>query len=437
MCGTKLGMTEAVPGTGVGAAFTADGPALGLLAARTAPGPGLEQVALRRERDALCLSVLVQTEESDWKRLDARWSEVLEPDDHRLLGTARLFLALGDATAESVRAAPAVPGAPASWWRHGITVPPGFTVWEMSAAEDARIERRLVVVAGQDQDPALTAWAWTTRDRALPPLARYLLHAAKLRYQLRVWSAAEPIDELRSRTDAAIGALLDRTTAAGQGAGPLSELVAAGHVLVDLQARERGLTDRSTRSREMARTVQIAAVNLAQLGDPALGGPFADDQALAAWLGQRLDDETTYLDAASRRAERTGALADQLVERALQRRQQVINLGLTGAVGAILMSLAAVQSLQYQVPLPGPVKPAVVAALGALALLASFVVLRIVAPDRRWSLLLLRGAASAVGATLAWLVVSVVAGASLPAAVTWACAAAGAALAVTVQRRTP
>ncbi|GAA2592301.1 hypothetical protein GCM10010435_83800 [Winogradskya consettensis] len=434
-CGNDLGMTEAVPGTGVGADFPADGPALGLLAARTGSGPGLSQVALRRERDAVCLSALMQPEASDWRRLDARWSEVLGHDDHGLLGAARLFLALGEATAESIRMAPADPEAPAGWWRGGITVPPGLSVWEMSAADDARAERRLVVVAGHDQDPALTAWVWTTRERGLPPLARYLLHAAKLRYQLRVWSASEPIGSLRSRTDTAIGTLLERITVAERGAGPLSELIAAGHVVLDLQARERGLTDRSTRNREMARTVRIAAVNLTQLGDPALGGPFTDDQALAEWLEQRLDDETTYLDAASHRAERTGALADQFVERALQRRQQVINLGLTGVIGAILMSLAAVQSLEYQVPLPGPVKPAVVAALGALALLAAFVVLRAVAPDRRWSSLLLRGAAAGIGATLAWLAVAVCTGAGLPAAVTWACATAGAALAVTIQRR--
>lgn len=305
---------------------------------------------------------------------------------------------------------PADPAAPDGWPYGGVTVSQGFAVWEVSAARDARLERRLVVVAAEDRDRELTAWAWTTRARGLPLLGKYLLHAARLRYQLYVWSAAGSAGRLRDAVDAAVTELLERT-AAPYGPGREADLLRATRALVGLQARERGLVDRSTRSREMARTVEIAAANLAALGGPSPGGarpggPFADDHALAEWFGRRLDDEATYLEAALRRCEQVGAFTDQLLQRAGQRRQETVNLGLTGAVGAVLMSLTAIQSLQYTVPLPGPVKPAAVTSLGALALLVSLVVLRVVSPERRWTAVLVGAGAAALGAALAWTAMS-------------------------------
>lgn len=471
LCDRTLGMTDPLPGVGVGAgpepaqgwtSGLADAGGLhlgasgarGLLAARRRPpaSPGLHQAALRRRHDVLCLSVLLAPDASDgsdgsgWPALDAAWDGLLREaapvrPETGVVGTARLYLsrltreAAGELctapdsalTAAVRRRLPVHTGARPGRPGEGVVVPQGFAVWEDSAAPDDRTERRLAVVAPHDRDPELTAWTWTTRTRGLPPLATYLLNAAKLRYQLRVWSAAEAIGRLRTTTDTTITALLEHTATAPRGAGRQQDLLRASHALVDLQARERGLVDRSTRSREMARTVEIAAANLTALsGDPALGGPFADDRELAQWLLQRLDDETAYLEAALRRSEQVGVLADQLLQRGLQRRQETINLGLTGAVGAVLMTLAAVQSLQYSVPLPGPVKPAVVTLLGAFALLASLLVLRVVTPERRWSLVLVRTGAGALGAALGWVVAATAFGGAAQ-GWTWICAGAGAA----------
>lgn len=455
-CATVLGMTDPVEHVGVGT--QPDGGwepvlegavsgATGLLAARTRPGPGLRQAALRREHDALCLSVMLAPAAAEglgWADLDAEWSAIMpvreatEQPNKGVLGMARLYLARliepevqpspepdGPLTAVVRAQVPADPAAPDGWPYGGVVVSQCFAVWEASAASDARAERRWVVIAAHDRDPELTAWAWTTRARELPPLGKYLLNAAKLRYQLRVWAAAESIGRLRTDTDAAIATLLNMT-AAPHGPSRQSDLLKASHALVNLQARERGLVDRSTRSREMSRTVEIATANLTTLcGDPTLGGPFTDDRALAEWFVQRLDDEATYLEAALRRSEQVGALADQLVERSLRHRQETVNLGLTGAIGAILMSLAAVQSLQYTIPLPGPVKPAVVSALAALALLASLVVLRVMAPERRWSLVLVRVGVGSLSGTLAWIGISAVGGNDVGTGWTWLCAGAG------------
>ncbi|MFB9602341.1 CATRA conflict system CASPASE/TPR repeat-associated protein [Streptomyces roseofulvus] len=475
MCGEMLGMTVPVEGTGTGLE-PGDGwdaclpGAVGsvdvrgtqrLLAARKRPGPGVWQAALRREHDVLCLSVMLAPDAADglgWAELDARWSGVVraartaQRHEAGVLGSSRLYLArlaeLAPAAPNGLSAAPSVApegaltayvrahaptadDASTGWPYAGVVVPQGFAVWETSASQDAREERRLLVVAAHDRDPELTAWTWSTRTRALPPLGKYLLHAAKLRYQLRVWASAEGIGRLRATTDRVVADVLERTDASQRGAGRHSELLDASRALVDLQARERGLVDRSTRSREMSRTVEIAAANLMALsGDPNLGGLFADDRALSEWFIQRLDDDATYLEAALRRCTQVGALADQLVQRSLQRRQETVNLGLTGVIGAILMSLAAVQSLQYTVPLPGSVKPAVVAVLGALALVASLVVLRVVVPDRRWSLAMLRLGAGALGGTVAWVAASALGGTTLGPGWTWLYGAAGTAVAL-------
>ncbi|WP_328941376.1 BN6_48550 family protein [Streptomyces sp. NBC_00250] len=474
-CGEVLGMAVPVEGTGTevepgggwdaclpGAAGSADVRGTqGLLAARRRPGPGVWQAALRREHDVLCLSVMLAPDAADglgWAELDAQWSRVVrtarstQRHEAGVIGSARLYLARlsepdprppnGVSAAPSVapegpltsyvRAhAPTADNASAGWPYAGVVVPQGFAVWETSTSQDARDERRLLVVAAHDRDPELTAWVWTTRTRALPPLGKYLLHAAKLRYQLRVWASAEGIGRLRAATDRVVGDVLEKTGASRRRTGRHSELLDASRALVDLQARERGLVDRSTRSREMSRTVEIAAANLTGLsGDPELGGLFADDRALSEWFIQRLDDDATYLEAALRRCTQVGALADQLVQRDVQRRQETVNLGLTGAIGAILMSLAAVQSLQYTVPLPGSVKPAVVAALGALALVASLVVLRVVVPERRWTLAMLRLGAGALGGTVAWVVASALGGGALGPGWTWLWGAVGAAVAL-------
>lgn len=435
-CGDALGLTRAVPGIdlapGHGWDDEASG-ASGLLAARTRPGAGVHQAVLRREHDVFCLSVMLEPDPADgigWTELDRRWSVAMGQPSSGVLGVARLFLArLVDPVAKPVpdpamtavvrAGVPADPAAPDAWPEQGIPVPQGFAVWEASAPLDARVERRLVVLAEAGRDAELSAWTWISAGRELPPLAKYLLHAAKLRYQLRVWETGQGFRRLRREADTTIRKLLDIAAPSRRDPGQ-AELVEASQELISLQARELGLIDRSTRLREMCRTVDIAAANLSALsGDVRLGGPFADDRELAEWFARQLDDDATYLEAALQRSERVGALVDQLVQRGRQRRQERVNLGLTGVVGAILMSLAAIQSLQYTVPLPAPVKPAVVTTLGALALWVSLVVLRVTVPERRWSLALVHAGTGVVTAAITWIVSSAVAGSSAGAGWTW------------------
>jgi hypothetical protein len=190
----------------------------------------------------------------------------------------------------------------------------------------------------------------------------------------------------------------------------------------------------------MQRTVIIASRNMTTYaGGDQTSGLFADDKETSEWLDRQLDNDATYLEVASQRARSVAALADQPIQRGLQRRGERFTLGLTGVVGAVLMVLAAVQSFQYAVPVAKPVQPAVISALGAFALLASFVVLQVAAPGRRWPNIAVCAAAGLLGAAAAWVVVPVVAwlggettGGLAATWVTWASAAAGAALGIAV-----
>ena len=54
---------------------------------------------------------------------------------------------------------------------------------------DSGAVREIVLVAAADRDEELSAWAWSDRTPAMPPFARYLMHAAKLRYEARLLDA--------------------------------------------------------------------------------------------------------------------------------------------------------------------------------------------------------------------------------------------------------
>ncbi|MYV97756.1 hypothetical protein GT354_05590 [Streptomyces sp. SID3343] len=454
-CGDVLGMTEPVPGMNadLGPAWAQAPP--GLSAARSRPG-GMHQVVLRREYDTFCLSAVLEPDTVEgvtWSELDARWSRVERAAGAApsgVLGSARLFLARLTDPATPVRACPesVQDSVPTDGSGTGVRSGPGallggrVAVWESCGPGDDRTVRRLAVIAGPDGDAELSALAWVVAGsvRELPPLAHYLLHAGRLRHQLRVWRAAHPgLWRLRQETDACLRELLRVVPPARHQPSERIPGTSAARLLDDLQARVLALIDRSTRLREMRRTVEIVADNLRVLDPseegssappPASGvarpvGPFADDRALAEWFGRQLDDDAIYLEHTLQRCERIGTVLDQLSQRGRQRRQESLNAGLAGVVGAVLMCLAAVQSLEYTVPVPAAVKPAVVTALGAFALSASLAVVRVLLPDRRWSLFVLQASIGMVTASLGWVTIAAVQGSTPPPSTTLSCAGFG------------
>lgn len=453
-CEDRLGMCEAIPQLNLPTelpALPVPAGGLRLLAARQRPGAAIEQALVLRAHDVFSLVVMLAPEPSagiSWHQLDQQWSAAAwDAPPEAVLGEVRLYLALlscdhdtraadgsgrGNAPGRSesrniVRSAernvhaamPASPDAREWWWRRASATRQGFALWEASSPEDSRPERRIAVIAAKERETAVDEWVWTRGDAVLPPFGRYLLHAAKIRYELRVHASGQEVRKLRDQADARVDYLLDLLAREDEpGSLPESEesLIAASTRLVSVQAGSAGLVQAATRLREMRRTVQIATANMAAaLGSgSAEAGPLADDRALADWFAQQLDDDALYLEAARERTRDVAAVTATVVQHRLQqrqeaarRRQERFNLLQTAIIGAVIVGLTAVQALGYQLPLAGPIKPPVIAALGAIALLLASIVVRLTLSSGRQPLAWLSyTAAGLTVAALTWLAVA-------------------------------
>ncbi|MBR7837107.1 glycosyltransferase family 4 protein [Actinospica durhamensis] len=283
-CRTRLGTTEPVD-----AAWPHEDPAAwsdaagrpdpsGRLSTLARNADDTVQIVLRHEHEVACLSLLAAARLGEtWLSLDRRVRDVLGSDHRELLGSTLHYLGQ---TAAPVWSHPdAIPALGESlrlllpeaeqgdrWWYSGG----GFgelAAWEITPAEDDRAQRRFAILAGPEGAPELSAFTWSDGGGvALPAFARYLMHIARLRYQVRVRSQLPDIAELGRHMS------VTRLTEAMQ----------------DLTV--------------MRRTVLIAADNAAAalrglVGDPRRTRPFQDDFRLAEWFGQLIDDDLAYFDA--------------------------------------------------------------------------------------------------------------------------------------------
>jgi hypothetical protein len=303
VCGSALGMTRAIPGTGLTTTLPAirhDLPSGPAIAARQSDRC---QAIVRRHHDVLNLSLALTS--GTWAELDRLWDQ----DAEVFLGQTRLYLAKysdGPVGAESLD--PLLPPAPraAGWAERGRVLAGGFALWETTPREPGRQDRRIVVLAPEDH--ALSAWVWSDGGVGMPPFTRCLLHAAKIRYQVRVWADGHHVARLRERVDRSINELRLLI----KGAAPDRQAVADG--LSRLRTDEADVVMVSARLREMRRTVEIGAANLVTSldGDLPMAGQhdlISDDQQLAEWFVHQLDDDVAYLNSVADRAARIGEIA--------------------------------------------------------------------------------------------------------------------------------
>jgi nucleoside phosphorylase len=299
-----------------------------VLAAAERSQPEVWQALAWADHDVLCVTAMMAPPREGecagaWADLEAAWDAAtagLGPDG--VLGEARIFLALlahppaeglpddDPATgrvADLVRAAVPEPSI-LGWWQHWDTVPlsspgtgpDGASVWEAGpASENGRVLRRLVAVAAVESEGQVDKLVWTNGDGTPTPLARHLLHAARLRHQIRVFDDGSGSRRLRDE----LGLGVDDPP--GDAAGPRNR--ARGDTGWDRlsarleQAQGSAVTLRAGLG-QMRDAVAIIDENMRHslhLADiePA-AGPLSGDLTLAAWFGRRLSDEIGRLDAA-------------------------------------------------------------------------------------------------------------------------------------------
>jgi len=262
-----------------------------------------------------------------WAEWGQLWSQASAPDADAALGEVRLFLARvpGDsvgtiaATPELGQAVePLLPyreDRPREWWRWGTTTGAGFAVWDLSPGDTDRV-RDIVILAAENRDDELSAWTWSDGTTTMPPLARYLLHMAKLRYEARLldsWAQgprAGDIGQMLAELSVALAPDAPHPGKAGLLRSQLSRLRAEEN---RLQALEADLE-------RLSRTVAIARGNAASAAGPdtaeGAAGLFAADQALAGWLTQQLDDHLGYLRIDLGQTRRARELAAEELEQA-------------------------------------------------------------------------------------------------------------------------
>lgn len=431
-----LGMDrEVAPHWPVELPVVADAPyseRLTVLAARQEAVPGgFHQALVYRLYDTVGVSVL-QAPNDDaitWNDLHDSWADEIDAlAGSGILGTVTLYLGLWpDRERGRLHSmSSAMPGAigrelrslsPAGqdvdWSGFWCRPADGLLVWELPARDGAAVPlaRRLLAIACESDEETLDRWLWMGDVPGLPPFTRYLLHAAKLRYQYAVLKEALPT--LRDTMDATnakcaeLAGLLDDDMVA------IDRLLAADRTLSRLQTDQRGLITLATDIRDMACTVGIAQDNMDATLDErhtcAPGGPTDNDRQSARWMREQLRAEETYLVSAQTKATEIARITGVAVDSRLRQRRDNLTLLQSTLLGSVLMALASIQSLQYRVPLPGPLIAPLICVLSTGALVLPSAILHwprggVESGPWRWADVLF---SALLGGSLGWLAVAI------------------------------
>jgi hypothetical protein len=386
----QFGLDE-VPFPGVGGELppTLDAARPGVIAARAGDRRDqLSQVLFRWSHDVLILSAVLAPRvvtPDPWTELQRQWDAVA-PVSATYYGVVKIFqglLSTGRVPHAELRIlarslAPLVPDARTEppWLDQGGVAGGGLAVWETGSVADERRERRLLVIGPPGKDDLLSAWTWSTGDAATTPLTRYLTHAAKIRYEYRVW--AQDSASVRARrvrvSEHSRLVLQQLITTLGS---PSLDQEAISKLLEPFYALElevAALVDITGQLQQLRRTVEVALANISEYAEPSWGQPamFSDDRRLGTRLVEQVSDDVTYLVAVKDGARNAIATAREALERRAavlkqeqQEHQDRVSLLQAVVISGVVLCLTVVQALGYQVPLRGGVKPAAVAALCA------------------------------------------------------------------------
>lgn len=386
-------VTELVAGTPARVpAALAPGDDFTLLATGTIDRPGVYQAVLYREHDVVGLMAVLAPEGGrPWAELDAEWPAGAAGT----LGTVRVYAGVCDRIVPGVVRAEfpeeQVRG-PARPFDEGVAV------WELAERrhDDRPPTRRLVMLTGRRREQDMYAWVWQVPGRVeLRPFARYLLGAAKVRHASWVLHRSSRHRQVSRTVDDATDHLVGLIDAPAIGTAELS----AGQArLAQAVGGTAGLV---AALRDLSRMRISVGVATGRMTDALPRGRrfLESDAVLARVLQEQLDVDIGYLRATRESAAEVGRSARTVIGERIAGRARRLTVLQTSFLGALLMALAVIQALEYQVPLPGRLDAPLVAALAALALALPAVTERAGELDAfdRMSCALLGGAAAWLG----------------------------------------
>ena len=354
---------------------------------------GIHEAVAYQTHDVVGISLLVARDDTDasWPTIGETWFDGwtrwtkgilgavrlhvgLTSDDHH----ARIWSATPDHVQSILRGQPA-PRWGRAWWRPVKQL----VLWELTVPEPAHpvLTRSLLAVAARRDEEVTEDWFWSNAEdpAAMPPFTSYLLHAAKMRYERELLQ--KDTDRLRATATKVRSQSGELATVLSRDRRSISHILQADRVLSDLRWDNDGLGDSLSLVRDMTQTVRVAQANMTSTlsdAEPGKNGsPVEIDRQLCRWTVEQLLVTEAYLDSAQRRAAEMQRLAGAEVEEALVERRENLVVLQTAVIGAVLMALAAIQSLEYKAEwLPSILRAPVIFLLAALALVLPSGVLR-------------------------------------------------------------
>ncbi|PSL53300.1 hypothetical protein B0I31_10990 [Saccharothrix carnea] len=229
------------------------------------------QAVLRRSHDVLNLSLAFTAPDSPpgsgWIAFDRRCTDLVG-DAADLLGTTRVFQAKHPSGVDETVTA-ALPAHLRDRFRWAAPEVREGVLALLEPVDNVGADRVLVVLAPAGHDAVLSAWTWSRGTAEMPPLARYLMHATRLRHSIGVLHADTPeLDRLRARVH-------DEVRRADPGQPVAVALTAATSAL-----------------RRLRRAAEIDRTNMTAV----FSRPLAADDGLADWVDRQLDHALRRLD---------------------------------------------------------------------------------------------------------------------------------------------
>ena len=387
----RLGMSEG-PLPGVGTSFLWPENASGgfkIAAASGTPGAGPGRQALMFSRHDIVGLAIAFDDPSSSKELDG-WRELLEmwkgatgelvvPD--AMLGETLTFLCAYDATSTDALGTTverAMRSCGVRVWNTPYEPQAGIVLWDGDEPSGLRVVAALAPLGSRDE---LSRLFWWAGEQELARMTQYQVHAAKVRYEERVYALRKA--DLATASERVARAVDESLSVHGDlDARSTSATGAAERRLIEAQADSAGLVIQLSYLRALRRTMDIARHNMS-VSAPGAAGAAPDsmidrDRALAMRLSAQIEHDIGYAEAVAERAQHATTLSSlrlQQNQERLEAGRSRLVLFQTALLSALLTGIGAIAtfdlSLEVALPLRFPLLAALVTVLLAAPIVAA------------------------------------------------------------------